>query len=122
MLRLECVVVNVLDVANIEEDARDFQGPESPLGAKLAETGTWRGNINVPKFWCCSNTPAVFKSFFDPENPSAVRLGARGEPYFCRVFAETGRGISIELTLPRLPTTALRPENDRSPILPAPPH
>ena len=25
MLRLECVVVNVLDVANIEEDARDFQ-------------------------------------------------------------------------------------------------
>jgi len=95
MLRLECVVVNVLDVVNTEEDARDFQETESPLGANLAQTGTLRANINVPKFWRCI-TPAVFKYFFDPENLSAVRLGVRGEPYFCSALAETRRGISIE--------------------------
>ena len=58
MLRLECIVVNVLDVANIEEDARDFQKTmrgifkRQRVAARIfAQKGTLRANLNVPKFW-----------------------------------------------------------------------
>jgi hypothetical protein len=59
MLRPECVVVNVLDVVSIEEDARDFQETMQgifkrqrvPSTRIFAQKGTLRANMNVSKFW-----------------------------------------------------------------------
>jgi hypothetical protein len=78
MLRLECVVVNVLDVVSTEEDARDFQETESPPQGESRPDRHLTGEQKCAQVLALHEHPSRIQVFLcpgEPERGPARRAG-----------------------------------------------